>query len=909
MAKALESIGRIKGKKRGVSSKSESIFRQDVPSDTMSNFAKSNTELYHQYKALAPKLLEEISRLLVTFRSLGIVMPRGIKNIFEFTWEELIMEPPSTSVSRISGLDIFFGQSSSMDLSFSSSSKKPTVKNSTPSPATLQPMPNSQQILQKFQKTSIQLLSELLSLRLKMLLESSAGLSPTDASKQFIEASQLLHLRAKEIILESILDTVGLGKKAHQAGPGLSALGMGTPYQLVFQPSTACLSFSLSGAKDRKSSLSSKQKLSGAEESPVRITKSSSTDLFLFNDPCIEAREKLQEMCRIIEAEKNSWKGKKFSSPVILHNYSDKKTSSHTVNKGESKVRLHSSGRQHHIITQQPQPVDTKWKKALKFHYTFYDGTSFVFYPSGNIAVCQIPTCCKGRYTTCIFNDTPSFSMIGLFTAEGHGNVQYNLKNRYPCMLMMNHEGGCIKDTLGHTVHKWSWTSKKRTLISLEYKMNEHIKLKVQSQDTISIIFSALNDNVNLFLSPTDCPHGAPTDKRYYFRRGPEEGTSKMIRALVEIKKRFQKTVSQFMNSVLLSAGLLTIDYPVKDEIDLSRFRKIVPSLIQWRPKSALDSIARSSSVIRSSSPGDLFQDDSSTITMSITKKQSIRIPSRITDRSKSTGIVEQKPPSTWAFTLADCPLMLRKLLLKQDTGFGCRCLVKSPALTDLELERFISAPRDPSQILVLYVMTNQTATNMSHLEWILDSLYLHNQFGRPSPCIQCRRDPYRLLRYNIHSALQENPPLLVQKYAVSPGMILMFAGGKLLFGGFIFNGYGCCSKRNLLKQIFLARHYSEMGYFLPENFKFNTLTPFPQNLDIYNDQEEDDDEQEETKASSPTNEEKSEKQSHNRKKSTPSLTKLKPKLLEALFDSTPSDLKIHKKSLPSRKKASKIKK
>ncbi|XP_074139924.1 uncharacterized protein C3orf20 homolog isoform X2 [Sminthopsis crassicaudata] len=737
----------------------------------MSNFAKSNTELYHQYKAMAPKLLEEISRLLVTFRSLGIVMPRGIKNIFEFTWEELIMEPPSTSVSRISGLDIFFGQSS-VDLSFSSGSKKPVIKNSIPSPAILQPMPNSQQILQKFQKSSIQLLSELLSLRLKMLLESSAGLSPMDVSKQFIEASQLLHLRAKEIILESILDTVGLGKKAHQAGPGFSALGMSTPYQLVFQPSTACLSFSLSGAKDRKSSLSSKQKLSGAEESPVRITKSSSTDLFLFNDPCIEAREKLQEMCRIIEAEKNSWKGKKFSSPVILHNYSDKKTSSHSVHKGDSKARLHSTAR-HHTVPQQPQPVDTKWKKALKFHYTFYDGTSFVFYPSGNIAVCQIPTCCKGRYTTCIFNDTPSFSMIGLFTAEGHGNVQYNLKNRYPCMFMMNHEGGCIKDTLGHTVHKWSWNSKKRTLISLEYKMNEQIKLKVQSQDTISLIFSALNDSVTLFLSPTDCPHGAPTDKRYCFRRGPEEGTSKMIRALVEIKKRFQKTVSQFMNSVLLSAGLLTIDYPVKDEIDLSRFRKIVPSLIQWRPKSALDSIARSSSILRSSSPGDLFQDDSSTITMSISKKQSIRIPSRITDRSKSAGVVDQKPPSTWAFTLADCPLMLRKLLLKQDTGFGCRCLVKSPALTDLELERFISAPRDPSQILVLYVMTTQSSTSTSHLEWILDSLYFHNQYGRPSPCIQCRRDPYRLLRYNIHSALQEDPPLLVQKYAVSPGMIL----------------------------------------------------------------------------------------------------------------------------------------
>lgn len=34
-----------------------------------------------------------------------------------------------------------------------------------------------------------------------------------------------------------------------------------------------------------------------------------------------------------------------------------------------------------------------------------------------------------------------------------------------------------------------------------------------------------------------------------------DDKMSKMSRALVGIKKRFQKTVSQFMNSVLLAAG------------------------------------------------------------------------------------------------------------------------------------------------------------------------------------------------------------------------------------------------------------------------------------------------------------------------------------------------------------------
>ena len=34
-----------------------------------------------------------------------------------------------------------------------------------------------------------------------------------------------------------------------------------------------------------------------------------------------------------------------------------------------------------------------------------------------------------------------------------------------------------------------------------------------------------------------------------------DEKISKMSRALAEIKRRFQKTVSQFMNSILLAAG------------------------------------------------------------------------------------------------------------------------------------------------------------------------------------------------------------------------------------------------------------------------------------------------------------------------------------------------------------------
>lgn len=73
------------------------------------NDIKSNRELYLQYTAMAPKLLAHISKLLIVCRNAGIAVPKGIKNIFEFTWEELITDPMVPTPSDISGLEINLG--------------------------------------------------------------------------------------------------------------------------------------------------------------------------------------------------------------------------------------------------------------------------------------------------------------------------------------------------------------------------------------------------------------------------------------------------------------------------------------------------------------------------------------------------------------------------------------------------------------------------------------------------------------------------------------------------------------------------------------------------------------------------------------------------------------------------------
>ncbi|KAH0517499.1 hypothetical protein LTLLF_120690 [Microtus ochrogaster] len=735
------------------------------------NQVKSNRELFLQYSATAPKLLAHVSKLLIVCRNSGITIPKGIRNIFEFTWEELICDPAVPTPSEIQDLVISFGTptvvlAEVIPVQVPLQKKPPPPpppppvllttpsggKHSTPTPASTRLVPTSQDTLHKFQRQSIHLLTELLSLKMKAMVESaSAGANPLDITKRFVEASQLLHLNAKEMAFDCLIGTVGkscfsstqLGKDSPM---NISAMGVNTPYQLFYQNSTACLSFSLSTGKEgKKKGKKATDELTPPLPLPRARTPPEST-VVEFQDPCPEAREKLQDMCR-------------------------------------------------HI------------------------------YPSGNIAMLQIPTCCRGKPITCLFNDTPN-TFLALFNADGQGCVYYNLKNCCPYVLVLDEEGGITNDQKGCIVHKWSWANKTETLLSLEYKVNEQMKLTVLGPDSITITFTSMNETVTLSVSPKSCPHGIVHDKRPVRRISTlDEKMLKINRALIEIKKRFQKTVTRFMNSVLLAAGLFTIEYPtMKEDTEASRVKLKSGSYPDRSRKSSLyqgETLVRSQSARPDSLIEDTLKEESIQIPLIPVRKKSNKVQARVTPRGKPG---EVRSPTRWAASPYDCPLVLRRLIRKEDIRAGCKCIVKAPLVSDLELERFLSAPRDPNQVLVFGIISSQNPNNTAQLEWLLDTLYSHRQQGRSSPCTQCRLDPYRLLRYDIDSPLQKDPPLMVKKFAVVHGMVLMFAGGKLLFGGCLLNGYGF-SKQNLLKQIFRARQDCKMGYFLPDNYKFNVPT------------------------------------------------------------------------------------
>lgn len=92
--------------------------------------------------------------------------------------------------------------------------------------------------------------------------------------------------------------------------------------------------------------------------------------------------------------------------------------------------------------------------------------------------------------------------------------------------------------------------------------------------------------------------------------------------------------------------------------------------------------------------------------------------------------------PTKWVSSLSHCPLVLRRILRKEDTRGGCKCLGKPPQVSDVELECFLSVSRDPSQVLVFGIISSLNSST-AQLQWLLESLYSQQQQGRASPCIQ----------------------------------------------------------------------------------------------------------------------------------------------------------------------------
>ncbi|KAM3845021.1 LOW QUALITY PROTEIN: uncharacterized protein C3orf20 homolog [Vipera latastei] len=656
---------------------------------------------FEQMKAKAPKLLADMVQMLITWQKMGFHVPRGVRNIFEFTWDELIEIPPKKSFTGLYCPIVKFLPYDEVELASATTSRSQKL-GVTPSGkrANYTISLETQPMLMKFQKRSIHLLTELLKLKMKIMIDAIAGPNADESAKRFLESGQQLSPKSRE-------EAVELMKEPRRKGL-LKIKGGGN-----------------STGQDKESILSDKF------------------------DPCPEARDKLRGICRHIEHEKSVSVGKGHVRPLILKNYP-------TVHKSPSQALRRASLSQ--------LAAEIRRSKLKKLFYSIPDGTSLIYYPSGNIAVFQFPICCIGKTITFLFQDVPSQGFLGMFTL-GHSCLSYSFKSSFSVALLMNQEGGIVRDKYGHLTHRWNWYSRKEVLQSLDFQLT----LK----------------NIE-------------ADEKEHWRR-----------CLVDIKRRFEKTVKQFINSVLMVSGICCIDYPAEFRTKPVKC-KTESSLQTWDRKLREEAMASVSKT----------KDKRIVRPTSLPSYRPVKRKFRPASRAKEE-IPDVSPAlEPWAISPTDCPIVLRKVLTKTNDGLGCKCVVKIPLITDLEFEKFITAPRNPKQVIVICVLSPQKHSHSPFFEWSVEQLYIRMQHGRPSPCVQSKHDPYRFLKYDLENPLNKTPPLLVQKHGVVPGMVVMYAGGKLLFGSSVFNGYSY-SKKDLLKQINQVCLDCKRDHFLPQSFKF----------------------------------------------------------------------------------------
>lgn len=133
---------------------------------------------YELMKTKAPGILSEMAHMLVTWRKMGFHVPRGVKNVFEFSWEELPVSLPRRSFSGMYCPNVKFSQYEDISASSTAFSRaqKSGVTLAGIKPTYVTPsVDNQQQMLLKFQQRSVHLLTELLRMKMKIMIDAVAG--------------------------------------------------------------------------------------------------------------------------------------------------------------------------------------------------------------------------------------------------------------------------------------------------------------------------------------------------------------------------------------------------------------------------------------------------------------------------------------------------------------------------------------------------------------------------------------------------------------------------------------------------------------------------------------------------------------------------------------------------------------
>ncbi|KAJ8002632.1 hypothetical protein DPEC_G00160900 [Dallia pectoralis] len=491
------------------------------------------------------------------------------------------------------------------------------------------------------------------------------------------------------------------------------------------------------------------------------------------------------------------------------------------------------------------------------------DRTSFIYYISGQVAVCQSHSALPGGgFYTNVFSDQFNPVILASVTASGRGSVTHQLSGAVTGVWDQN--GGQTSDPNGEITKKWTWPRPTDSALkdSIVIQVCDQISVRLLSGTCAVLIFRSQNEMVQLLLCPFShqvlqedtvqvrSSEMLQTALEGSKREEPFQGETGLAeRELRRLQGRVFKILDNWLEFYRISTGIKCPDIKrMPDDPVRPRQKKVIQS-------SALASL-NSTEGMSDSTMGLPVKDNTKLKLQTNLRHQPLSLPESVplpgsTNKLSRTltqkNQQEEEKEELLHFCLSGaskvhknfqpelCPAQLRAFLTGEESQKPrlCRCSSRlMPALTDLEYDTFIQGqPPHGEQVLVVCVDTpldNHTSTQPN--ADVLERLYQRRNRNRTMPCYQSQLDSFRLVRYEL-SAGKPSPDshntLLQQRYHVAPGMFLMYVRGQLLFADYIFRGNGC-SVRDLQKQISKTRVLYRIGQSLHPDDMFSSQVKSP---------------------------------------------------------------------------------
>uniref|UniRef100_A0A452U7E3 Glutamate rich 6 n=1 Tax=Ursus maritimus TaxID=29073 RepID=A0A452U7E3_URSMA len=144
--------------------------------------------------------------------------------------------------------------------------------------------------------------------------------------------------------------------------------------------------------------------------------------------------------------------------------------------------------------------LEKHYKHGSKFLTSFPDGTTQIFYPSGNLAIIRVPNKING-FTCIVQEDMPTDpAILALLDSSGRSSCYHPNGNVW---VYINILGGQYSDQAGNRIRAWNWSSSVASSPFVSFKpvflaLNHYIGIRILEQDKISITFLAMGQQARI---------------------------------------------------------------------------------------------------------------------------------------------------------------------------------------------------------------------------------------------------------------------------------------------------------------------------------------------------------------------------------------------------------------------------